>query len=791
MFITATQLISRLIRGTVQQMLSLACLGVIAMLPLSISAQDDVRVAAESSWVDAVQPILQSACLDCHTGDDADGSLDLSQFETVDQVVGQRRLWSKIASRVRDQQMPPEDGPELPASHRQQLLDWIDQTLPQVPCSHRHHAGSVTIRRLTRFEYANTVRELLGIEYATTGNFPADGVGYGFDNIGDVLSISPLLFEKYLSAAETISEQLIHDPAGDVINVVIAPGQLERIRGGRPAGRLFVLTTTGTTTTEVQTKRAGRYQIQVDAAATQAGDEPAQMAISVNGRVIDEIAVRATPDEPEVFSFAARLDEGRNRIGVSFTNDFYDPENPDRSRRDRNLGIRQVQVSGPTDPFRPSRVQREFLFVVPDDSKTPRQCAEEIIALHGSRAFRRKLTPDDTGRLLEIFDLGHDNGESFESAMRLVIQSMLVSPNFLFRIEQPAPSDGSPRELSNYELATALSYFLWSSMPDHELFRTATRGELTDPVVLEAEVRRMLHDPKSAALFDNFAEQWLQLRVLRELDLDPEQYPGFTGHLRDSMIQETTLLLRDVFRNDLPLSTLLSADYTFVNKTLAGHYGWSTRGLKTREFSRVSLDGTPRRGLLSHGSFLTLTSNPTRTSPVKRGKWVLENLLADPPPPPSPDVPALDAQTELTGTLRERMEQHRADPNCAACHYKMDALGFALENFDASGRYRTMAEGKPIDASGELPGGIRFDSVTKLQAAILDRHHEQFVRCIVEKLFIYALGRGPQPTDDCVIDAIARKACKENQGFSDIILAIAGSEPFRTRSAPMSGQPEH
>ncbi|MGI9517639.1 MAG: DUF1587 domain-containing protein, partial [Pirellulaceae bacterium] len=471
-------------------------------------------------------PILESACLDCHSGDSAEGSLDLSRFETLEQVVNERRLWSAVASRVRDGQMPPDDGPELPESDRQRFLDWIEHTLPQVKCSHPHHAGSVTIRRLTRFEYENTLRELLGVEFAAGTTFPADEVGYGFDNIGDVLSVSPLLFEKYLAAAEKISAQVIHDPTIDEIAMVIGAGQLQQIRGGRMAGPVFVMTMTGTTTFDVQTRRAGRYRIAVDAMATEAGDEPAKMAVSVNGRVVDEVPVRGTLDEPQIHHFDGRLDAGRNQIGISFTNDYYDPENPDRARRDRNLGVRQVRLVGPTDSFRPSAVQQAFLFSMPDESKTSQQCAEEIIALHGSRAFRRKLTHDETERLLQIFELGQENGESFEASMRLVIQAMLVSPHFLFKIEQPAPQDGSQRELTDYELATALSYFLWSSMPDNELFRVATADRLTDPVVLEAEVRRMLRDTRSDALFDNFAEQWLQLRALEGLDLDPDKYPG-------------------------------------------------------------------------------------------------------------------------------------------------------------------------------------------------------------------------------------------------------------------------
>lgn len=323
-------------------------------------------------------------------------------------------------------------------------------------------------------------------------------------------------------------------------------------------------------------------------------------------------------------------------------------------------------------------------------------------------------------------------------------------------------------------------------MPDSQLFQSAARGDLqASPQRLEQEVSRMLADPKSNALLDDFALQWFQLRGLQQSDPDPDLFPGYTRHLRDSMVRETQLLVADVIQNDLPLTTLLTAEYTFVNKALARHYGWPTRGLAEKEFTRVSLKDKRRGGLLSHASLLTLTSNPTRTSPVKRGKWVLENLLAEPPPPALPDVPQLDSQLELTGSLRERIEQHRADPNCATCHYKMDSLGFALENFDAFGRFRQRDEaGLPIDSEGQLISGDRFANVKELQTLIATKQRRQFVRCVVEKSFIYAIGRGVTESDECLIDTLARQAYKNNARFSDIIKMIVLSDAFRFRCRP-------
>ena len=749
------------------------------------SQADHRKSLASESWRSTMMPIIENACLDCHTGSDADGSLDLEAFQNIDQVIDQRRHWAKIATRVRDRQMPPADGPELSDADRERFLQWIDTVLPEIACNHKHHAGPVTIRRLTRYEYANTVRDLLKIDYPYSGTFPADEVGYGFDNIGDVLSVSPLLMEKYLTAAENVSELLIFDVTKNMLDQTFPASEFSEVRGGYVRGAHMVLTTKGTVTNKVEVAVPGKYRIKVDAFGQQAGPELAKMAVSAGGKLLKQVEVKPdNSEEAELYEFVAKLDKGSHKIEVTFVNDFYNPKAANREDRDRNLGVGTISIDGPLTAPKPSAAEKAFLFALPGERETPRQCAEKIINLHAARAFRRPLYKDERQKLLSLFDLGIESGESFHGAMQLVVQAILVSPHFLYKIEAPVPEDGTPRLLSNYELATSLSYFLWSSMPDDRLFRAARERDLNQPAVIKAEVKRMMADPRSIALVNNFADQWLQLRVLQQVDPDPDLFPGFTDHLRESMLQETRLLLSDVIQKDAPLTTLLTADYTYVNKALARHYGWSTRGLKAREFTRYDLGGTKRSGLLSHASLLTLTSNPTRTSPVKRGKWVLENLLADAPPPALPDVPQLDSQEELKGTLRERMEQHRADPNCAACHYKMDAIGFALENFDAFGRYRESDDGVRIDSLGTLPSGDEFSNAAELQTLIADKQRQQFVRCLVEKLFIYAIGRGPQSSDDCLIEEIAKQAVQQNYRFSDIIMAIVGSQAFQSRSSP-------
>lgn len=758
--------------------LALASLCMFLALANGLNGQDDVR----QSWETQVKPVIQSACIDCHSGDEADGSLDFDAFESLDSVVDQRSLWKKIANRVRDHQMPPDDGPELNDKDRQLLLAWIDKKLPTVTCNHPNHAGPVTIRRLTRFEYANTIRDLLGIEFDPSETFPVDESGYGFDNIGDVLSVSPLLLEKYLIAAESISVELIDDLARHRIDRLTMASELEPTRGSHIVEGGQLLTTTGSLLLPLPVTHSGNYRIAIEAWGQQAGPEVVEMGISVDGLMLKRFKVRVDRDNPQEYELQASLDTNQRNLEITFMNDFYDPDAPDKNRRDRNMGVNSIRIEGPVGEAEVSAVQKQFLFATPSDELSAEEAAGKIIRLHGSRAWRRPIRQTEIDELMSLYRIGTEQGESFEGSMQLIVQALLVSPHFLFKVEAPANEDGSPRRLNDYELASALSYFLWGTMPDNELFRRATMGELSDPEKLKVEVHRLLSDSRSLFLVENFASQWLQLRVLEQFDPDPERFAGFTPQLRAAMVRETQLLLNEVLRQDSPLSTLLDSRYTWVNRALAKHYGMSLTGLTDNKFERVDVGDSGRGGLLTQASFLALTSNPTRTSPVKRGKWVLENLLADPPPPALPDVPQLDAQQELTGSLRQRMEQHRADPNCATCHYKMDSIGFALENFDAIGQFRELDDGVPIDATGQLPGGKEFRGPEGLQNLILADNYDAFVRCFVQKLFTFALGRGPTDRDECIIDSIARDAVSQNKPVSKIIEDLVTSEPFQYRS---------
>jgi hypothetical protein len=583
-----------------------------------------------------IKPLLDTYCYNCH-GERKRGDLDLRQFADAQLAAKERLVFEKVLRNLQTHEMPPEGRPQPTLAERELISGWINQQFFTCDCDHPD-PGRVTIRRLNRAEYNNTIRDLVGVDFRPADDFPADDSGYGFDNIGDVLSLLPVLLEKYLLAAEGIVEAAMKNP------------------------------------------------------------------------------------------------ETRKRLFI-----------------------------------------REPL---PD---AEREGAREIIASFATRAFRRPATVEETGRLLKLFESARASGESFENGIRMAAQAILISPHFLFRGElQPNPDNpAAVHPVDDYALASRLSYFLWSTMPDEELFRHAERGTLRRN--LEAQVKRMLKDPKAKAFSENFAGQWLQLRNLKLVAPDPKQFPNFDDELREAMQQETELFFEHVLREDRSVMEFIDADYTFLNERLARLYGID--GVKGEQFRRVALKRSARGGLLTQASVLTITSNPTRTSPVKRGKWVLENILGTPPPPPPPNVPELEEshEAELTGTLRQRMEQHRDNPNCASCHARMDPIGFGFENFDAIGAWRTKDGEFAIDASGKLTSGEAFDGPAEFKAILLKQKRDEYVRCLAEKVLTYALGRGLEYYDKCAVDQIAKNVARNRYKFSALVLEVTKSTPFQKR----------
>jgi hypothetical protein len=500
------------------------------------------------------------------------------------------------------------------------------------------------------------------------------------------------------------------------------------------------------------------------------------------GLVIDSkqeklFQVKNDREHPNDFSFKLRLGEGRHTLGLAFLNDYYNEKGPNPKKRDRNLIVHSLHITGPLNlTTRNLPDSHKRIITSGPDAKTTRRAASEKVAREfAGRAFRRPATDAEVDRLVSLTEQSRADGESFEQGIQLIVQAVLVSPSFLFKPEiDPPGREGQPRTLTEFEVATRLSYFLWSSAPDAELLASCASKSLLVDRNRDQQVRRMLKDERTKALVDNFVGQWLELRSLERRKPDAAAFPLYNAQLAAAMRRETELFVWTVLRDDLSVVELLSGNFTYVNEPLARLYG--IEGVNGKEFKLVSTAGTHRGGLLTQASFLTVTSNPNRTSPVKRGRFILDNFLGAPPPPPPPNVPELK-ETRLDGTLRQRMEQHRTNPVCASCHNRMDPLGFALENYDAIGQWRDVEGGARIDASGKLPTGEEFAGPEALRKLLVSRKQE-FVRCLTEKLLTYALGRGLEYSDQCTVDDIVKKARLADYRFSALVLEIVRSDPF-------------
>jgi Protein of unknown function (DUF1592)/Protein of unknown function (DUF1588)/Protein of unknown function (DUF1587)/Protein of unknown function (DUF1585)/Protein of unknown function (DUF1595)/Ca-dependent carbohydrate-binding module xylan-binding/Planctomycete cytochrome C len=731
-----------------------------------------------------VAPFLTKHCYACHGNGKQKGELALDKYQDEAALQKDRKVWESVLQMVRTGEMPPKskNRPRPTPAEVEPWLKAVDTLLARYDCTGVHNAGRVTVRRLNRTEYNNTIRDLVGVDFHPAADFPQDDVGYGFDNIGDVLSVSPLLLEKYLAAAEAILEQaiVIQDPPKTMVR---------RLGGLRvfPLGAGEVVPRTGAVLKSRGVAGGqsflpeGDYTIRVRAFGKQAGSEPVRAALQIDRVEGKTFEVKAdSPETAETLEFKTRINgkEASRRISVAFLNPLRDEDRKDPKER-RELVVRGIELDGPYNPppLQYPETHRRIMAHTP--GLPPREAAREIVTRFANRAFRRPVQPADVERFLTLFDAATKEGDRFEKAVQVALQGVLVSPHFLFRIELDPP-DAKPQTayaVSEYELASRLSYFLWSSMPDDELLALAGQGKLR--ANLDAQVRRMLQDRKSSAFVQNFAGQWLTIRNLQSATPDPKAFPNFDDELRGAMARETELFFEAILREDRSILDFLDADFSFVNERLARHYGIA--GIKGKEFRRVKLPAN-RGGLLTQASILTLTSNPTRTSPVKRGKWVLEQLLGTPPPPPPPNAGDLedDAKAQLSGSLRQRMEQHRKNPSCAVCHNRLDPLGFAFENYDAVGAWRTKDGKFDIDPSGVLPDGRSFNGPAELKA-LLKGQKDLFGRCLAEKLLTYALGRGLEYYDRCAVDQILGGLAQKDNRFSALVAEVVKSEPFQKR----------
>ena len=730
-----------------------------------------------------VQPFLAKYCFDCHSGDAIEGELQLDVLiDARDIAAQQRKTWKKVHDQLFGHIMPPQDSDQPGKEERTVVVRWLKTAIDDYDCNGPVDPGRETIRRLTRYEYKNTVRDLLGVEAKLADDFPMDDVGYGFDNIGDVLTLSPLLMEKYLAAAEEVAAQaVVTDPLEATARQRLAAADM-RGDGSQRDGWRF-LTTTGDFQGRIKVPAAGEYVVRVSAYADQAGNELARMQVSV-GEEEKEFEVQSEErDQPDDCEFRAKLDAGELPVRVAFLNDYYEPRNSNPRRRDRNLSVQFVELVGPMGP---SGVQypephRRIFFVTPGGDLSEEQAARQILKRLALRAYRRPATDREIERLWQLVRVGKQRGGRLEHGIQLALTAVLASPQFLFKVErdaQPDDKDGI-RTLDEYELATRMSYFLWSSMPDDELLELAGNNQLR--ASLEPQVRRMLADDKAVALVDNFALQWLQLRNLEQMEPDRRLFRGWNDRLREDMLTETRLFFQAIVQEDRSVLQLIDADFTFLNERLARHY--AVDGIRGEEFQRVGIGPTARGGVLTMGSVLTVTSNPTRTSPVKRGKWIMENILGTPPPDPPADVPELEETAKVNPNLsiREQLAIHRENASCASCHQKMDVLGLALENFDGVGAWRQRDGRAEIDPAGELPGGPKFSGPRELKKALLSAQKEDFLNCLSDKMLTYALGRGVEYFDRCTVAAIVTELEKDEHRFSRLIVEIVKSEPFQKR----------
>ena len=755
--------------------------------------------ASSSATATAHRATLDKYCVSCHKAPTPVAGLRLDTLDTAN-FETDGATWEKLARKLRNREMPPVGVPRPDAATYDALVQYIEAGRDRLAQA-KPNPGRPTLHRLNRTEYGNAVRDLLALEIDVAELLPADDIGYGFDNIADVLQVSPVLLERYLSAARKISRVAVGDPTVPVsyqtYGVPHGLVQVDRLSEAAPVG------SRGGTIVRHLFPVDGEYEISVTLARNR-DDEYLGLArerkldLRLDDRRLQLFAIAAnskkvvlgagTPPDAHL-KIRVPVKAGTRELAATFLKDTVLKEGIIERVRDDEVttyfeGVASITVAGPFNVQGPGEtVTRDRIFVChPSAAAEQEACAAKILSNLAHRAYRRPVTAGDVTQLLSLYRAGAQNG-GFEVGVRLALQKILVSPDFLFRaeVDPPGAARGSVYRISDIELASRLSFFLWSSIPDDQLRAVAEGGRLSDPSVLQAQVKRMLADPRSQALVKNFSGQWLFLRNIARIAPDTTTYPYFDENLRQALAKETELLIESQVREDHNVADLLSTDYTFVNQRLAEHYG--IKGIYGNEFRRVKLEDPNRYGLLGQASILAVTSYPNRTAPTIRGKWVLEQLLGTPPPPPPPNVPSLkDDGTAQKLTMRQRMEQHRANPTCAACHRMMDPLGFALENFDGLGGWRdSIANGSgPIDSSGALPDGTKFNGPTGLREVLM-RKRDLFVETFTERLLTYALGRGLEEYDNAALRKITRDAVADNHKWSAIILGIVKSTPFQMR----------
>jgi hypothetical protein len=742
--------------------------------------------ADTGSFEKSVRPLLDGTCSQCHNASLASGGLNMAKM-TPDSLDKNPDRWRLLLRRVSDGEMPPPDVARPPDAQLKAFTSFLQVRLDALQKAQPADPGRVTAHRLNRNEYTNTIRDLLSVDFRADKNFPSDDSSGGFDNISDVLTVSPVLMEKYLQAAQTIAARAIGaDP-------LPKPFEIEYAQKDGRVRRVDRSTIEATHRVEFD----GEYDLRFALQGERKGGEAVKFGFWMDGKLIHDMIVETKPSGLVYFNpyseatFRIYLPAGDHVFRAGFIDDkFVDGlDRKDVYNRDKNKFVDSMVFTGPFASTVEKASRKKILIC---DTASGKPCQQRILSALARHAYRRPATDHDVAGLMHFVDLAQQQGQTAEQGLQLAIQAMLVSPNFLFRIERDAkPLDAKAvHPVTDFELASRLSYFLWSSMPDDTLLDLAQAGKLHQSSVLDEQVKRMLADERSAAFAANFAGQWLETRNLDFVKPDPKKFPEWGPDLRDAMKEETRLFFDHILRDNLPISDFLSANYTFLNERLAKFYG--INGVTGPDFRRVELTpdngGTQRGGVLSQAGVLTVSSYANRTSVVIRGKYVLTNILGTPPPPPPPDVPPLDeAAVGVNASLRDQMERHRADPICASCHSKMDPLGFGLENYDAIGRWRTKDGNFPVDSSGVLPNGKTFSTPAEMRQ-VLNSQLPQFSRTLIERMFVYALGRGVKNFDEPAMEKIQAAVASDGYRFQPIIREIVHSSPFLERRGEAASQ---
>jgi mono/diheme cytochrome c family protein len=776
---------------------------------------------------------LARHCADCHGDSKPEGDVTLSWPADDAGLLAERKLWETALRRIETGEMPPQDQPRPEAAEAASFVAGMRQRYAEADLRAPADPGRVTMRRLNRVEYRNTIRDLAGVDFDPTTDFPSDEIGYGFDTIGDVLTVSPLLMERYLDAAEAVMERAIPSTPPPVVK---RRRQAQYTEPASPDGkRLMVagfrrMSTAGKGAIELGPINApfeweadGEYELRTKVYAAADSPQPVRVTLLVSGKDLPQPAAQedldrlsgAVPRTARILGsfvvtgtskqtandFTVRVPPllGRDRLLIAIEKPtmvaIRAPENTEATDSEETTDapattvfVEGLNLSGPLDS-RPA-TQKQLLACAATGSQEDQ--TREVLGRFLRRAFRRRVEPGELDRHVALVDKAVKSGRDWHAGVQFAMQAALCSPKFLFHVESDDQPDAEGvHSLDEFQLASRLSFFLWSTMPDDELLDLADRGQLSEN--LGTQVRRMLADPRAAALVTSFAMQWLQLKRIEFISPDGELFPTFNNDLRTAMLQETELFVGGVFHEDRSVLELIDADSTFVNAPLAKHYGledaYRKAGGKGKEFRRVTTADRTRGGLLSQAGILTATSNPTRTSPVKRGRWVLEQMLGEPPPPPPPNVPELEENegVSTTASLRERMEMHRRNAACAGCHARMDAIGFALENYDAVGAFRTDDGTFDIDADGTFPDGTSFSGPAGLKDVLLAKKRE-FCRCLTEKMMTFALGRGLQPADRPTIERVVDRLESQDYKVSALVAGIVTSDAFRQRRGGATGE---